>query len=385
MATTSRDILINFKKDIDEQIDKLNQIKKLTESVEAQDADKYNDKYNVDLKGKDDDELIQKYETNHEQIKDMIEDKNKEIEEIQQQIDDLRNTKDKFVKDHSNEDEAFKHELTEYLDSIDFDSFDEIIIQKKRNINKLVKCANSIVDKIIAVEDDVYNNKQKELVSKQDNSYEKRKKELIDMKYNEYDIIDEKKSKQMQSQVQPKENVLEKFYDHIYSSLKGLNKKHADYVLKVVFDSDDYKGEFPLDKFRDVSEIKKGLYFISYDDKDKQNIYGGFIEKEVVGEHIDVEDSNSFVFSMQRDGVVKSTKYPIKPDCADSAFSSFDINNKEAELYIFGDDIHVYPPGVNLSYCLQNYYDYNEEKDALVDNGEENAFAVTRIIVVRVS
>ncbi|KAL7714399.1 TLDc domain-containing protein [Entamoeba marina] len=368
MATTSRDILINFKKDIDERIDKLNRIKKLTESVEARVVDKYNDKYNVDLKGKDNVELIQKYETNHEQTKDMIEDKNKEIEEIQQLIDDLRNVKDKFVEDHLNEDEAFKHELSEYLDSIDFDSFDEIIIQKKRNINKLVKCANSIVDKIITVEDDVYNNKQKE---------------LIDMKYNEYDIIDEKKSKQMQSQVQPKENVLEKFYDRMFSSLKAINK-NQDSVFDAIFDSDEYKGEvFPLNKFHEVLK-KKGLFFILYDDKgDEQNVFGGYIDKEVVWENEDVEDPNSFVFSIKRDGVVKNTTYPIIPDYADFAFSSFDINNKEAELYNFGDDIHVYPPGVNRSYCLQNYYDYNGERDALVLNGQNNAFVLARIVVVR--
>ncbi|KAL7714653.1 hypothetical protein QTN25_007821 [Entamoeba marina] len=160
---------------------------------------------------------------------------------------------------------------------------------------------------------------------------------------------------------------------------------------EILYDSDD-SDKFSRAEFLKSILDKEGTYFISRDDKDNANVYGGFLKEKLTKEHlnkdIDINDDDSFVFSIAKNGIKNFKNYYVKECCyGNCTFNSYEVkegdDKDEGALYSFGDDIYVYPIGVELSYCEQNLYEYNHERDALVKNGRGNQFKVTRIIVTK--
>ncbi|KAL7721687.1 TLDc domain-containing protein [Entamoeba marina] len=139
------------------------------------------------------------------------------------------------------------------------------------------------------------------------------------------------------------------------SSLKNWSNKDT---FNVIFDSDIHGDGWSNNVLRDTVYRRSNLYFITFDINN--NVFGGYLNKTINTIGCGIEDDNSFVFSLIRNG-----------GC----------------LYAFGDDIHVQRINNDESYCKCDYYDYNNEQNPLINiiTPPYQTFQTTRIIVIEMN
>ncbi|KAL7712470.1 TLDc domain-containing protein [Entamoeba marina] len=150
----------------------------------------------------------------------------------------------------------------------------------------------------------------------------------------------------------------------------------------IIFDSDvDGNGQKTLSQ---TILKKKNLYFLHFDNNN--NIFGGYISSLIDRTCDYIKDNTSFLFSLMRNGQVKNTKYLIN----NNTKYSFWLCDSAVVLYEFGyssygfRDLCAYAIGNDQSYCFSCSYNYNKEKNSLVEN-YPNRFEIQRILILEMS
>ncbi|KAL7717644.1 TLDc domain-containing protein [Entamoeba marina] len=164
----------------------------------------------------------------------------------------------------------------------------------------------------------------------------------------------------------------------IIETLKKWSNK-AEFMI--LFDS-DLQGDGAETLSKSIIN-KRDIYFIHFDNN--TNVFGGYVSSVITQTTGYVEDSNSFVFSLIRNGVVKKTRYLIKNDKKGYAFGL--VNEKHSSiLYSFGkfDNIFVYRIGRTDSFCDPNSFDYGGDANPFV-NTLPDQFTVQRIIILQMN
>ncbi|KAL7716764.1 TLDc domain-containing protein [Entamoeba marina] len=147
----------------------------------------------------------------------------------------------------------------------------------------------------------------------------------------------------------------------------------------IIFDS-DRDGGCNTCLFHKVFN-KSNLYFISFDSDD--NVFGGYVSTSVVKGDIQIHDSNSFIFSLMRNGAITNKKYSIKSSRSRDAFT---ISSSLSCLYFFGfdsADIFIDKIGLPKSRCCLNCFQYHNIKDVLVNKNKPETFITERVLVLQ--
>ncbi|KAL7713832.1 TLDc domain-containing protein [Entamoeba marina] len=131
---------------------------------------------------------------------------------------------------------------------------------------------------------------------------------------------------------------------------------------------------------------KNNLYFIHADNQN--NVFGGYLSSKLNKTDEWINDSNSFVFSLIRNGKVNNKKYVIQSEESENAFIlwSSDGNEDPNFLYSFGNnsDIGVYKINNDNSYCYPMAYSYGDDDEPLVGINQSH-FSIKQIIVIQMS
>ncbi|KAL7720421.1 TLDc domain-containing protein [Entamoeba marina] len=123
---------------------------------------------------------------------------------------------------------------------------------------------------------------------------------------------------------------------------------------------------------------QSNLYFIRFDNQN--NVFGGYVGELIRYTNNNIEDPNSFIFSLIRNGDIKHDIYKIKESEKQYAFC---LNSDNAtKLYKFGmhNDIGVYKTDNSESRCNQSSYIYEGENFPFVDN---HYFKTKRTVVIK--
>ncbi|KAL7712558.1 TLDc domain-containing protein [Entamoeba marina] len=270
--------------------------------------------------------------------------------------------------------ETFKkiEELASYLKKAtsccDIDSF----ICREQFNNEMLKCyVNDLVDQMTRKEIEIFSQKEHDLKEE----FSKKQKRLTGLKFkNQIPEI------HFQNPEHNPDGCCDDEMNIVLNSLDVLKKWSDKRYYEIIFDSTKH-GDGSDNVLHDKVLFKSKLYFISFDGNN--NVYGGYISAGINAASTDIYDSESFVFSLMRDGIVKNSKYPIKKGCEQNAF--FLYYNSDA-LYLFGSyypcDIRVNKINNIRSFCNTKRFEYNGEKDPLVEN-YPNEFPVKRVIVLQ--
>ncbi|KAL7714044.1 TLDc domain-containing protein [Entamoeba marina] len=187
-----------------------------------------------------------------------------------------------------------------------------------------------------------------------------------------------KSNKLISEIVSTKNNIKDKIFHEIMCELvKNIPKASNCLRCKVIFDSKNCIGcrEELLKSIRN----KRNLYFITIDDD--RNVFGGYVHETIEDSdsEINVNDKNSFVFSLFINEIVKISTYPIKDSCSENAFTFYNKEEGDA-LYEFGEGFVVFTIGDQNSYLEEGYYAYDNENNTIREYGK---FAINRIIVIQ--
>ncbi|KAL7716981.1 TLDc domain-containing protein [Entamoeba marina] len=148
----------------------------------------------------------------------------------------------------------------------------------------------------------------------------------------------------------------------------------------IIFDSDQ-EGD-GVDTLRGAVLCKKQLYFINYDDDN--NVFGGYISVPIDYSNYYIEDSEAFIFSLYRKGVLKNKRYLMKEG---KSYSAFKLWFGYDYLYRFGEnyDLNIYKINEKKSFSSPSTssFDCGEETNPMVDSDIFNYFSVGRIIVIQ--
>ncbi|KAL7715602.1 TLDc domain-containing protein [Entamoeba marina] len=168
---------------------------------------------------------------------------------------------------------------------------------------------------------------------------------------------------------------LKQFNNLIDSLIKWSDKSN----YTILFDSDlDGDGK---DVLHHKVFNKKNLYFIHFDNEN--NVFGGYMNEVINNKNSYINDPNSFVFSLIRNGVITNKKYDIKND---QQLNAFDLQSDYDYLYWFGYEngkFDMVIPKIgyfSATSCIPNIYNYNEENQPLRD--EKTYFTMKRILVL---
>ncbi|BFU19916.1 trichohyalin, putative [Entamoeba histolytica] len=149
-------------------------------------------------------------------------------------------------------------------------------------------------------------------------------------------------------------------------------------IGNVLFDSD--KDDWNVDTSVFGERIMHKEHIIIMIEDEDGNKFGGYVNSKIDEDGDYINDSKSFVFSLESNGRMEGMKkFDIKePDC------TFKLWNQTSTcLFEFGsngDDICVYKENKKTkSYCEQQSFEYNEIENALC--GKE-CFTPKRIIVI---
>ncbi|KAL7714056.1 TLDc domain-containing protein [Entamoeba marina] len=176
-------------------------------------------------------------------------------------------------------------------------------------------------------------------------------------------------------------------HNSYFIQLKELNtlKKWSNkQSFNIIFDSDiDGDG---TDTLRALILNKSNLYFIHIDDSN--NVFGGYLPSTIKELNVHIKDSNSFIFSLIRNGKINNQQYVhIHYDIKES--NAFVLNSNELfGLYAFGfycsADIFVDKIGSKESFCNPRWFNYgNNNINALVNENYRSKYVINRIIVLQ--
>ncbi|KAL7714419.1 TLDc domain-containing protein [Entamoeba marina] len=370
---------LSFKNNLNEVINKLNELK---DEINEDINEKYNlEKYYQIIEGSDEDVLTQ-YETWYDQLSEVVINNTNTINQSQNIIKQFNEFIEMERKEKENNDEI-KVTLNSLVykiidkETIIFNKQDQNIknqqnekqIEFNKQNERLEKEKHDLLMKF---------NMEKEELQKESNKrkqkYNEKLKELNNLKY-QYDTDDYKVIEIISND----ENV--NFVQSINKMKEWSGKQHYN----IIFDS-KIDGDGSNNVLGDKVMNKKNLYFIHFDNR--QNIYGGYVNELIDGYRKDINDPNSFVFSLKRNNQNTLKKYLIKQDQHHHAFY---LCSNYKVLYSFGstngstcDDITTLKVGDPQSYCKPYSYEYNGENKPLSDDGKKG-LTVERILVIQMN
>ncbi|KAL7723015.1 TLDc domain-containing protein [Entamoeba marina] len=263
------------------------------------------------------------------------------------------------------------NEVCDFIDCIDNSTnhIKEISSQQEFKSNNLKDIANKIVDDMIACEE----KEMKNDIENRTQQFNQIKQELNKLKLTHSTRTT---TYSIQQTIEPNNS----FIEQIEPSLIFLKEWSGFNHYSIIYDTDIDDGnsnECLIEKVKG----KKNLYFISSDTSN--NIYGGFVGEIINGNDIWIQDKNSFVFSLTRNGLIVNKKYSILNNYDDHyAFKLFSYQNV---LYCFGggSDICIGYLNSSSSFCYPYFYSYDELERPLVDVRYPDTFYIQRIIVVQ--
>ncbi|BFU19348.1 trichohyalin, putative [Entamoeba histolytica] len=149
-------------------------------------------------------------------------------------------------------------------------------------------------------------------------------------------------------------------------------------INNILFDSDIDDWNRNTSVFDQRIMNKEHIIIIIEDEEG--NKFGGYVNSKIdkVGW---INDSKSFVFSLESNGRIKGMK---KFDIKEPEFAFCLFNQSDDYLFSFGwSDIFVYKENdKTLSYCKQNSFEYKGISNALCGKQHPNRFTPKRIIVI---
>ncbi|KAL7719088.1 TLDc domain-containing protein [Entamoeba marina] len=310
-------------------VDSLKEVGKEVNETEVEEVDKLLEKNDKELvEDIEEKELIVKYETFYDQLHKFVENKNREIVDVENSIKVLSG----FAPD---------------------ENFEKVLIKKKDNINKVINCVNRIVERIRDLETTIYNNRMKQL--------DEMKKPIFGDGDSQIKII---------RGLYP----IDIEMSFINDSIENLKQWSEMNTHQVIFDSkvdgDGYTNNVLCDRVYGRSK----LYFITFDGNG--NVFGGYVSVNIDKAYVGIQDNKSFLCSIVRNGQKSNGKYPIQPNYVNNAFTLC-CNNPDAILYKFGSNFVVYKIGGNAqSICNSNEFSGNQ----FVNN---NNYKAQRLIVLQ--
>ncbi|BFU26611.1 trichohyalin, putative [Entamoeba histolytica] len=151
-------------------------------------------------------------------------------------------------------------------------------------------------------------------------------------------------------------------------------------VGNILFDSDIDNWNKNTSVFDERIINNKHIIIIIEDEEG--NKFGGYVNEKIDRVGYDINDSKSFVFSLESKGRMKGMKkFDIKEP--ENAFCRFNKSNN----YLFGfgllGDIRVYKENdKTYSHCQQYSFEYKGISNALCGKQHPNHFTPKRIIVI---
>ncbi|BFU24127.1 predicted protein [Entamoeba histolytica] len=340
-------------------------------------------------------ELINK---NDQLIKEVVE----TLPNIQQSIDDTTKNYQYYIGSIKNEVFKIKENET-YSEAIKrgegiIDRIDEVVRRRKLVIEKsqetikqieimkkqmsriieecnndeetLSKTRNELIDKIISIEEMKMKDKILRKPEETDTITSEFNKKKEDWKTYYTDYLERKKRKEEERKRQELERLT-----RILGEASWTNRK----IGNILFDSDNDNWNILTSVFDQKMMNKEHLIIIIEDTKG--NKFGGYVNSKIDKCSHYIDDSKSFVFSLESNGRMKGMmKFDIKqPQYA------FYLNNKyDNYLFSFGlDDIFVYKENDKTqSHCYQHSFEYEGISNALCGKQLPNNFTPKRIIVI---
>ncbi|BFU21534.1 predicted protein [Entamoeba histolytica] len=378
-------------------------------------------------------ELINK---NNQLIKEVIE----TLPNIQQSIDDTTKNYQYYIGSIKNEVFKIKENET-YSEAIKrgegiFDRMDEterrrkIVIEKsqetinqieimKKQMTRIIeecnhdeetlsKTRNELIDKIISIEEMKMKNKVFRIPKEKDTitSEFNKKKEEWQTYYSDYlerkkreEEEEEEKEKKRQEEERRKEEERKKQEGERLRIMKGMNTMEEMLQIEewtnrkvgnILFDSDIDDWNKNTSVF-DERVMNKEHIIIIIEDEDG-NKFGGYVDSKIDKDGYDINDSKSFLFSLESNGRMKGMK---KFDIKEPQYA-FCLSNQSNDylfafggglfgLFVFGgNDIVVYKENhKTYSRCKQCSFEYEGISKALCGNEyPDNYFTPKRIIVI---
>ncbi|KAL7719161.1 TLDc domain-containing protein [Entamoeba marina] len=334
----------------------IKEIKKAENPVNENVEIKYDlNKYDEILEGDDDNVVFERYATLYDKLHKTIVDKRLAIQKGGEAISKL-------------------NEIMNFLQKLTTNDINSIVNKEKDNANKLILKLNRLVDEMIKKKDEIYNKNEnlinqkiKEEAAKRKLDYDSEKDDLLQMKFDCY-----KPSTQFPN---------DKEMQQLEESMSYLKEWSGKQNYSIIFDSNK-DGDGSNGVLKNKVFNKQNLYFISFDDSN--NVFGGYVAQQINKTGGFINDPNSFVFSLLRNGVEKNKHYLIQPGKENEAFY---LSNAGSMLYVFGksgkyNNIRIHKIKTTESLCDPCYYQYNGEQKPLVDKEYPNKFTTKRVVVL---
>ncbi|BFU22320.1 predicted protein [Entamoeba histolytica] len=276
----------------------------------------------------------------------------------------------------------------------------EIIIEECNSDEEtLSKTRNELIDNIISIEEMVMENKlfrapqERDKITKEFN----KKKEKWKKQYSDYlerkkrkEEDEEKERMRQEEERKRKEEERKKQEEERLQRMKGMNTMEEMLLIEewtnrkvgnILFDSDNDNWNKDISVF-DQRMMNKEHIIIIIEDEDG-NKFGGYVNEKINKVDECINDSKSFVFSLESNGRMKGMmKFDIK--LQEYAFCLY--NQSHDRLFEFGFgyfgfcDIRVYKENNKTkSWCYQFSFEYEGIENALCGNHD---FTPKRIIVI---
>ncbi|BFU18508.1 trichohyalin, putative [Entamoeba histolytica] len=150
-------------------------------------------------------------------------------------------------------------------------------------------------------------------------------------------------------------------------------------ISNILFDSDKDDWNRNTSVFDQRIMNKEHIIIIIEDEEG--NKFGGYVNSKIDKINDYINDSKSFVFSLESKGRMKGMK---KFDIKLPEYAFYLYNQSNNDLFAFGlDDIEVYKENNKTqSWCDQNSFEYEGISNALCGKQFPNRFTPKRIIVI---
>ncbi|BFU24067.1 trichohyalin, putative [Entamoeba histolytica] len=158
--------------------------------------------------------------------------------------------------------------------------------------------------------------------------------------------------------------------------IKQLEEWTEKRINNILFDSDKDDWNKNTSVFEERIMNKEHIIIIIEDKKG--NKFGGYINSKIDKVNGDINDSKSFVFSLESNGRIEGMK---KFDIEQPEYAFILFNQSDNRLFEFGlGDIVVFKENIKTySYCCQRNFEYEGISNALCG---KHSFTPKRIIVI---
>ncbi|BFU18723.1 predicted protein [Entamoeba histolytica] len=338
-------------------------------------------------------ELINK---NNQLIKEVVE----TLPNIQQSIDDTTKNYQYYLGSIKNEVFTIKDNET-YSEAIKrgegiFDRIDEVVRRRKLVIEK----GKETVNKIKTVADKMSRIIQE--CTDDEETVNKAKNELIDKIIHMEEMIMKDKIRQLEEEINKvktrfnknKEEWEKQYSDYLerkkrLSIMRGMNTMEEIHQIEewtnrkvgnILFDSD-------IDDWNDNTtvfgeRIMNKEHLIIMIEDEEGNKFGGYVNEKIDKVGCFINDSQSFVFSLESNGRLEGMK---KFDINQPEYAFHLYNQSDDCLFSYGDgDIFVFKENnKTYSWCKQNSFEYEGIENALCGKELPSRFTPKRIIVIQ--